>query len=101
MLRTSEVSIVNSAENPPELSVIVTIVVAGVTLERCLQALAEQSTPPTMEVLIPYDHLSLHVEAFIDQFPSFLFINLGKILGELIPKNALEEPKFFDAGTSI
>lgn len=91
----------SSAPGPaPELSVVVTIVEAGVTLERCLTALASQQDAPTMEVLVPFDHITADVKAFEDKFPDFCFIDLGQILNGLQPQNALEEHKFYDARRS-
>lgn len=85
----------------PELSVIVTVVEAGVTLERCLRALAAQNVAPhTMEVLVPYDQITQSVKTFAEQFPDFTFIDLGQILNGTVPKNALEEHKFFDSRRS-
>lgn len=89
-----------SLSNPPELSVVVTIVEAGVTLERCLKSLAEQENAPTMEVLIPFDHITPEVKNFEAQFPDFTFVDLGQILDGLQPKNPLEEHKFYDARRS-
>jgi GT2 family glycosyltransferase len=40
------------------LSVIVTIVDGGETLERCLTALANQEAAPSFDVLVPWDDTS-------------------------------------------
>lgn len=87
--------------NRPDLSVVVTVVEGGISLERCLTALAAQTTSPySMEVLVPYDHITPEVAAFAVHFPEFIFVDLGKILAGIIPKNALELHKFYDARRS-
>ncbi len=82
------------------MSVIVTVVEAGASLERCLHGLAAQIDPPSMQVLVPYDHLTPDVGSLSEHFPDFDFIDLGNILDGLTPKNALEEHWFFDTRRS-
>ncbi len=80
----------------PVLSIIVTVVDGGAALERCLHALAEQVCEDSIEVLIPYDHISRDVEGLSARYPKFTFIDLGVILGGQIPKNELERHHFYD-----
>lgn len=84
----------------PELSVIVTIVDGGESLLRCLTALAEQTPKVSMEVLVPYDHITQEVKNIARDYPDFTFVDLGKTLGGRIPKNALETHYFFDTRRS-
>lgn len=60
------------------LSVVVTLVDAGATLERCLAALAAQERSPEMEVLVPADE-SVDVRAQRERFPAARFLDLGAI----------------------
>jgi GT2 family glycosyltransferase len=80
--------------NEPEISVIMTIVDGGETLERCLGALAAQEGAGRMEVLIPFD-ASQPVGAEIRaRYPAFHFIDLGRIGDD--PRNPFEEHAFYD-----
>lgn len=87
---------VNKNNEPPQLSVIVTIVDGGKTLERCLTGLSNQQSSHLIEVVIPYDHTSMAVKALSSQFPEFNFVDLGLILGGMQPKNPLEHHLFYD-----
>jgi GT2 family glycosyltransferase len=80
----------------PDISIVVTIVDGGVALRNCLRALAAQVGDQTMEVLVPYDFISMETEACIDDFPEFCFINMGRIVGGQKPVNALELHRFWD-----
>ncbi len=62
-----------------ELSVIVTVVDGGETLERCLRALAAQADSPRLEVIVPYDDTIPEVAALAAEFPGFRFLSLGTI----------------------
>ena len=59
------------------LSVVVTIVDGGATLERCLDGLADQVDGPTMEVLVPYDASIAETAGLVDRYPDFRFLDLG------------------------
>lgn len=87
----------DSPTDAPELSVVVTIVDGGAALERCLDALAGQTGPPSMEVLVPYDQASRDAADLAGRYPAFTFVDLGEILGGLQPRNALEQHAFYDA----
>lgn len=66
----------------PELSVIVTVVDGGETLERCLESLSHQANPPVMEVIVPYDSSIAEVADLARRFPEFRFLDLGSLLAE-------------------
>jgi len=89
-----------SETEAPELSVVVTIVDGGATLERCLDALVGQVGAPSMEVLVPYDHMSRETAQIASRYPDFIFVDLGEILGGMTPENALEEHRFYDVRRS-
>jgi len=81
----------------PDLSIMLTIVDSGETLERCLKALAAQELEGhSIEVLVPYDHMSKDAAQFIDRFPDFTFMDLGDIFDGKIPDDALEMHAFYD-----
>jgi hypothetical protein len=80
----------------PDISIVVTIVDGGAALQRCLQALLAQVGDQSMEVLIPYDFISLEAQTYIDQFPDFRFFDMGLIAGGKPPKDALELHRFWD-----
>jgi glycosyl transferase family 2 len=58
------------------LSVVVTIVDGGAALSRCLAALANQETPPPLEVIIPYDDSVAGIPAIAQRFTAFTFLDL-------------------------
>lgn len=80
----------------PDLSVVVTVVDSGRTLERCLQALAAQEGEPSIEVLVPFDHITPEVSTFQERFPQFTFMDMGTVFGGFRPRNPLEEHAFYD-----
>lgn len=81
----------------PDLSIMLTIVDSGPTLERCLNALAAQDLDGnTIEVLVPYDHMSKDAGAFAKKFPDFTFMDLGEIFDGKVPSDALEMHAFYD-----
>lgn len=61
------------------LSVVVTIVDGGKTLERCLAALASQETQEPLDVIVPYDDTVGDVAELTRLYPSYLFLNLGSL----------------------
>lgn len=85
----------------PDLSIVLTIVDSGPTLERCLAALANQEGEPSIEVLVPYDHITPEVAGIAKKFPQFTFIDMGTILDGLQPRDPLETHLFFDARRTI
>ncbi|GEM_PF-381360 len=88
------------AEGVPDLSVVMTIVDGGATLRRCLDALAAQTGAPSIEVLVPYDHMSTEAGAMAADYPGFRFIDLGAILGGMVPANPYEMHAFYDTRRS-
>lgn len=63
----------------PRLSVVVTWVDGGPTLERCLDALTAQDSPPPMEILVPFDSTVTGAETLAERFPAVRFLDLGRI----------------------
>ncbi len=82
-------------EDAPELSVIVTLVEGGQALTRCLDALLAQSSPPRMEILVPYDDSVAHVGALESDYPHVRFLPLGALAAGQ-PRSAFEEHELFD-----
>lgn len=68
-----------SPGTPLTLSVIVTIVDGGATLERCLAALTAQTDPPPLEILVPYDATVGDIASFAPQFPTIRFLPMGRV----------------------
>lgn len=79
----------------PELSLIVTVVDGGDTLERCLDALLGQENAPSMEVIVPYDDTIAEVGKLAAKYPTFRFLGLGA-LSDRPPANAFEQHNLFD-----
>lgn len=82
--------------NEIELSVVMTIVDGGDVLTTCLDALVDQCPPDRVEVLIPYDHITADVAALKPRYPGFTFVDLGAILGGMVPANPFEMHAFYD-----
>ncbi len=80
----------------PDISIVMTIVDGGQTLVDCLDALMKQEGGYKIEVLIPYDQVTLDAGELADHYPDFTFINLGEILGGGMPKDALAMHRFYD-----
>lgn len=80
----------------PELSIVVAIVDGGDALAKCLEAVAAQTGDHTLEVIVPYDQLSLEAETLAPKFPQFRFINLGVVAEGMKPANALELHRYWD-----
>ncbi len=85
----------------PALSIVLTVVDSGATLERCLEALADQEGDPSIEVLVPYDHITPEVGEIGRRFPQFTFIDMGRILNGLQPTDPLETHLFYDARRTV
>ncbi|MFN8573428.1 MAG: hypothetical protein U0132_15350 [Gemmatimonadaceae bacterium] len=78
------------------LSVVVTVVDGGATLERCLQALATQEGAPPLQVLVPYDATVTGMEALASRFPAFTFLPMGVVATEFDPLGARGQHELFD-----
>jgi hypothetical protein len=61
------------------LSVIVTIVDGGETLERCLSALVGQQDPPEFEVIVPWDDSVTGIQSTAAKFPGYRFLPMGRV----------------------
>lgn len=87
------------------LSIIVTIVDGGPTLEACLEALARQSHPPQMEILVPFDDTVTDMKALRDQFSAVRFIEMGTISTRSPKQSYAGQHELFDyrrtAGISV
>lgn len=79
-----------------DLSVVMTIVDGGAVLENCLDALVAQAGAAEVEVLVPFDHVTADAARLADRYPQFKFVDLGPILGGIMPKNPLEMHAFYD-----
>src|SRR5690606_21049237 len=66
-------------EPPPMLSVLVTVVEGGGALRGVLQALRQQESPPTLEVLVPVDDSVPDTDALEREFPEVLVVRLGPL----------------------
>lgn len=80
----------------PLLSVVVTIVDGGVTLERCLAALAAQTPVSPIEVIVPYDDSVSSVAAIAAKFPSCRFLPMGAVSTTLPAGSAGGQHELFD-----
>jgi hypothetical protein len=69
----------SSPRSPLTLSVIVTIVDGGATLERCLAALSAQTDPPPLEILVPYDDTVGGITSMAARFPDVRFLPMGSV----------------------
>ena len=85
-----------SAKTLPDISIVVTIVDGGTALTDCLKALRAQAGNQRMEVLVPYDHISMETETCIEAFPEVTFVNMGRIVDGTTPRDALELHRFWD-----
>jgi len=61
------------------LSVVVTIVDGGTTLERCVEALHQQAGTVPLEVLVPFDDTVDHVADLASRYPDMQFLPMGKV----------------------
>jgi hypothetical protein len=69
------------------LSVIITVVDGGSTLRTCLEAVLQQTDPPQMEILVPFDDSVRGIKALRDQYPGVRFIEMGTV-STRSPKNS-------------
>ncbi len=92
-----EMSVMNNPDpSLPDISVVVAIVDGGAALRACLNALANQIGDYKVEVIVPYDQLSLEDAGMADDFPGFRFLDLGVLAGGMVPRNALDLHRFWD-----
>jgi hypothetical protein len=78
------------------LSVIVTIVDGGLALNRCLEALRDQTDPPEMEVLVPYDDTVSLQDVSSPQPTRITFLPLGTLRTAHGSTTALGQHELFD-----
>lgn len=78
------------------LSVVVTIVDAGETLERCLQAIAAQRGAPALEVIVPWDDTIADIPALSRRFPSYRFLAMGPVATARPAHSAAGQHELFD-----
>jgi hypothetical protein len=78
------------------LSVVVTIVDGGETLERCLAALSAQQRAPAVEVIVPWDDTVAGIPALAARFQSFRFLALGRLTTSRPEASAAGQHELFD-----
>lgn len=64
------------------LSIVVTVVGGGVVLRRMLDALAQQVSPPPLQILVPYDDSRPEVGAMAADYPAIEFFSIGTVATE-------------------
>lgn len=65
----------------PDISVIVAIVDGGEALRTCLTTLANQPGDYDAEAIVPFDQLLQEAAGTANDFPGFMFLDLGTIAG--------------------
>jgi hypothetical protein len=80
----------------PALSVVVTIVDGGETLARLLAGLQDQASPPSLEVLVPYDETVPGIAPLETRFPFARFLALGRVATERPCRGAAGQHELFD-----
>jgi hypothetical protein len=78
------------------LSVVVTVVDGGYTLERCLRGLAGQDDAPPLDVIVPYDDSIARVAQLSPSFPGFRFLPLGSLATGRPREGAAGQHELFD-----
>jgi hypothetical protein len=78
------------------ISVIVTIVECGRSLEFCLRALRDQVDPPALEILVPWDDSVPEVAALASAFPSVRFLPMGHVATAADPHRPRGQHELFD-----
>jgi len=78
------------------LSVVVTVVDGGSTLEACLHGLRAQKGPPSMQVIIPFDDSISDVGGLSDRFPNFEFLPLGSFPFEKSLRSPAGQHELYD-----
>lgn len=82
--------------DPPALSVVVTVVDAGTTLMRCLDALRAQSVAAELEVIVPWDGSVAAVGELRGRYPEFAFPALGALAPSGEPLDAFTRHVLYD-----
>lgn len=85
----------------PELSVVVTVVEGLAAVRKCLDALAAQVNPPTMEILVPWDRSVPEIGELAGDYPEVQFPVLVLDEEEARPRNAFEQHALFDRRRSV
>lgn len=80
----------------PLLSVILTVVEGGASVERVLAALAAQQDAPPLEILVPYDASIADTGALAARWPAVRFLALGHVPTEQPADTAAGEHELFD-----
>jgi len=83
-------------QSPVELSVVVTVVDGGPTLDRCLTALAAQETPPVMEILVPWDPTLPDPASWKARFPAATIVDMGTVPTEHLSTSPAGQHELFD-----
>ena len=78
------------------LSVVVTIVDGGETLERCLAALAVQTGTTALEVVVPWDETVAGIPALAARFLQFRFLRMGPVATARPAAGAAGQHELFD-----
>jgi Glycosyl transferase family 2 len=78
------------------LSVVVTIVDAGDTLERCLSALSRQQESITCDVIVPWDDTVDGIPAVEKRYPSFQFLAMGHVDTTRLHRSFAGQHELFD-----
>lgn len=80
----------------PALSVVLTVVEGGASVERVLHALASQVGAPPIEVVVPYDDSIADISALAARWPAVRFLALGPVPTEQPAHSAAGEHELFD-----
>jgi hypothetical protein len=80
----------------PLLSVVVTIVDGGASLERLLNALSRQADPPPLELLVPHDATLGDLSDFQARFPTVKWLDLGEVRTERPTDTAAGQHELYD-----
>lgn len=78
------------------LSVVVTVVEAGSSLQQLLQALAAQQPPSAIDVVVPFDSTIAHLGALAEEFPHVTFLDLGTLRLEHDARTGAGQHELFD-----
>jgi len=85
----------------PRLSVVVTIVDGGEALRECLVALAAQASPPSLEVIVPYDASVASIEELRVQFPEARFVALGEVVTDRPLRSPAGQHELYDRRRAV